>query len=603
MLIYFIFLIYIGISICEPICIENNNFCSRCNNITKLCEKCQKDIFVPDDNGGCVPYKKWILGKGHCLECEENSYLCKICEDRYFPDDNGGCSYTNDCEISYQGECLQCKEGLILVGTDIKICKSLNSEDLKNCDKINNQNGFCESCKEGFYLNAGDKKCIETENCEQSSFGVCNKCTLNYYLDKKDNECKVQNGVFKNCKQTIDGKSCDICDEDYYFNEKGICIDINFCEEEAPYVKCKRCINGYFPTSYGDSCTKDKNCYLGNKDYGFCYQCLSEYYMDFKDGKCKPNREENDFKYCRTADGECYDCVYGTYLGLDNKCSLSRYCAESDKGKCIQCIDNYHLGLDNICTNIDKCIYTDFYGVCTECEDNYYYNRTNKKCELGKENFENCKITNFEGNICEKCKSGFYINKTDHMCYTNTEKNNFYKCGVMSELGNYCIVCDEDYFLGYIDHKCTTIEGCDISENENKCLKCDSDYYCFDAKTGRCEINDQIISEEKLFYYKCNITNKEGNACEICMEGYELKNGLCIDDSHCVEKNEDGKCLKCNTYDDDYVFHCLNSNFDCVETYFDGCEICNNLFDFDNCTKCMEDFELDEKNQCVEINK
>ena len=47
---------------------------------------------------------------------------------------------------------------------------------------------------------------------------------------------------------------------------------------------------------------------------------------------------------------------------------------------------------------------------------------------------------------------------------------------------------------------------------ENNCIKCDSDYYCFDAKTGRCEINDEIILEDKKLYFK---TNKEGNSCEI----------------------------------------------------------------------------------------
>ena len=170
----------------------------------------------------------------------------------------------------------------------------------------------------------------------------------------------------------------------------------------------------------------------------------------------------------------------------------------------------------------------------------------------------------------------------------------------MSENGNYCGVCAENYYLGYIDHKCTTIEGCDISENENKCIKCDSDYYCFDAKTERCEINDEIISEEKKFYFKCNKTNKEGNVCEICMDGYELKKGLCVDNTHCDQKDEDGNCLKCVTYEEDYFYHCLNSNFDCVETYLDVCEKCDNIFDFDNCTKCMEGFELNEKYECKE---
>ena len=570
MLKYILIFIYFKFSILQPVCIETINYCSLCNNITKLCEKCEKDIFIPDLNGGCKPAKKCILGNGHCMECDQDTNLCKSCEDRYYPDEIGGCSYTKECEISFEGECLKCKEGSILVGSDIKICKSLNSEDLKNCEKINTINGLCDSCEEGFYLNSGDKKCIKTENCLKSSFGVCKICSANYYLDK--------------------------------INEEGICIDINYCLKEAPYVKCEKCISGYYRTVYGDSCTKEKNCYLGNKDLGLCYQCESEYYIDFKDGKCKSNREENDFKYCRKADGTCYDCIYTTYLGKDNKCSLSKYCEESDKGKCIQCIDNYHLGLDNICTNVEKCIYTDFYDVCTECEDNYYYNRTSRACELEKENFENCKITTFDGQFCDRCKNDFYLNKTDYLCYSNKEKNDFYKCEYTSYDSTYCSVCEEGYYVGYIDHKCTTMEGCDISENENKCIKCDSDYYCFNAKTERCEPNDEIISEEKKYFYRCNKTNSEGTSCEICIDGYELKNGICVDYLHCVEKDENGKCIKCFTYEEDYYYHCLNDVFECVDTYKDGCAICNNdLFDFDNCTKCMDNFEMNHVNECFEI--
>ena len=32
-------------------------------------------------------------------------------------------------------------------------------------------------------------------------------------------------------------------------------------------------------------------------------------------------------------------------------------------------------------------------------------------------------------------------------------------------------------------------------------------------------------------------TNEEGNSCEICLEGFELKNGICFDDKDCVIKN------------------------------------------------------------------
>ena len=52
------------------------------------------------------------------------------------------------------------------------------------------------------------------------------------------------------------------------------------------------------------------------------------------------------------------------------------------------------------------------------------------------------------------------------------------------------MTCIEYYYLGSIDNKCSTIEGCELSENENKWIQCLDYYYCIDEKTGKCEEND-----------------------------------------------------------------------------------------------------------------
>ena len=149
-------------------------------------------------------------------ECNENDSLCKSCEKGYFTDKNGGCSYTINCEISYKGNCIKCINDYILIGkfdSEIKICKSLNSEELKNCEKINIESGFCEKCLENYYLGKGDNKCIKIEYCYESKFGICQKCKEGYYLDKKEEKYKEKTKIFENCMQTIDSKTCDICDE------------------------------------------------------------------------------------------------------------------------------------------------------------------------------------------------------------------------------------------------------------------------------------------------------------------------------------------------------------------------------------------------------
>ena len=64
-----------------------------------------------------------------------------------------------------------------------------NIEDLQNCNRVNTVNSSCIFCKEGFYLNSGDRKCTQIENCYQSSFGVCQKCREQYYLDKTEKKC------------------------------------------------------------------------------------------------------------------------------------------------------------------------------------------------------------------------------------------------------------------------------------------------------------------------------------------------------------------------------------------------------------------------------
>ena len=147
--------------------------------------------------------------------------------------------------------------------------------------------------------------------------------------------------------------------------------------------------------------------------------------------------------------------------------------------------------------------------------------------------------------------------------------------------------------------KIINIEGCNLSENENKCLACNENY-CLDAKTGKCEPNNEIESENKKIYYRCKRTNANGTACEICKNQYTLNGkGLCIDDSHCIEE-KDGVCQKC--LKDDNNNYCLNNIYGCISIFDRGCLECNNILDFYICTKCLDGYELDHNNQCIEID-
>ena len=600
---YLILYIRFQLILSSPSCTEKTNHCSRCNSVTKLCIKCEKDIYAPDEFGGCKNAQTCLLGENNCKECNEEGKLCKICDEGYFPDQNGGCSYTDNCEVSYEGKCLKCKEDFILIGENfyygegLKICKYINSDDLKYCDEINEEKGNCLSCKEGYYLNSGDKKCSKSLNCYESSFGICNKCNPGYYLNKKDDKCEKEIYTFKHCIETTNNETCDICKDYYYFDKNKRCISINYCDTIDEYGKCQKCKEGYYLTSYGDSCTPEENCFYGDKDLGICLLCEDKYFIDFNDGKCKSNLEENDYKYCLKADeGICKECYYGYYLSEDLKCTSTKYCAESSNGICNLCSNYYYLGLDNKCTYVEHCIYSNSYNECIECEEGFYYERNNSICLVAEDKFQNCK-SGYLDEYCEKCKTDYYINQNDSLCYSNKENDIFYKCIETDLNGEYCIKCEEDYFLGYKDNKCSKIKGCEISENENRCIEC-TEYYCLDLKTGNCIYNYEIDSEEKKFYYRCNRTNEEGTGCEICLDGYELKNGVCVDNEYCIEKDENDYCLKCQNNGDSMF--CLNNVFGCIEIYIDNCVECNDLLDFDSCTKCADGYKLNDYSLCVE---
>ena len=117
---------------------------------------------------------------------------------------------------------------------------------------------------------------------------------------------------------------------------------------------------------------------------------------------------------------------------------------------------------------------------------------------------------------------------------------------------------------------------------------------------GICEYNFEIINKEKKFYFRCNKTNKEGNKCQICENGFILNNnGLCMDINNCVEKDEKGNCIKCKINEN--VYYCLNNDFGCIETYFNDCLECGDILDFDKCTKCIDGYEIGEFGLCYEI--
>ena len=586
---FYIILLFIIKIYSSPLCIDSQNFCYKCNPLTNLCAKCKLDILVPDNNGGCIGAKKCTLGKNYCSECDIEGGLCRKCEIGYYPDKNGGCSYTEHCNISNKGECMECENNFILIGKDfeLKICKNKDIDDFKNCKDIDKEKGICQTCEEGYYLNTGDKKCSRIENCNESIYGNCVSCYIGYFLNKKNNTCLLKINNFLYCKESLDGENCELCDEMTYLDENNTCALSKYCLYSLN-GKCQKCISNYYLSSSNLVCSNEKNCYEADKDIGICTLCESNYFLDTSDYKCKSNQEENDFKYCKKViDGQCTECTRGYILSGDSKCTNTYNCIEAENGKCMLCEKNHYLGLDHKCSNVEHCIYSDNYGICMECEDNYYYHMLNKSCVDAIGDFENCKISG--GFYCSRCKDNYYLNYNDSKCIDNTQIGPFYKCALSDYNSEYCRLCIDGYYLGE-DNKCSLIDFCKESLDENTCIECE-DYYCLDLKNGTCVENDYIYDENIKYYFACIRTNKEGTKCEKCVEGYEVgKDGFCVDVSRCLEE-KDGECLKCTEEENDNGYaYCANKVFGCVESVNDGCLRCDDLLDLYSCTECKEGY-------------
>ena len=594
---------FISISLSSSSCIVNQNNCTKCNWLTNLCISCSpKEIFVPDSEGGCTGNKNCIPGYNYCKECD-NSNNCKTCEIGYYPDEIGGCTYTENCKYSLRGECLLCREDYILIGNAIKLCKYIFSENLMNCEEINYSTGLCNNCSESYYKNSKDNKCIETGNCSLSLYGICKKCDDGYYLDKTDEQCKLKTDNFLHCKETIDGNNCEECDDNYFLASDGNCTNVNYCQNVniSNNFKCIECISGYYLTRHGNVCTNEKNCIEAEQITGNCFSCINSFYLNANSGNCFSNLENNDYKFCKKVfSNTCIECISGYFLGGDNKCSDTEKCAISKNGECQKCNNEYFLDEAKKCHDIKNCKYSSqsYSGyICKECNENYFYNFTSNKCELAQSReFENCLKTDKDGKTCSECKKNYYISIQYNICYNNTEEGPFYKCAKVNDYLNKCIECESGYYLGSRDNLCK-ISDCEVIENGNKCNECNNEY-CLDVKNGICVKNSYPPKEKSQFaFYNCKKTNENGDACQICEESFDVKDGYCFNNEMC-ESYEGGICEKCKgNEDDDY---CLNKNFGCVWTYVSNCLRCDYDLNFNMCTECMEGYVLNEYNECVD---
>ena len=88
-----------------------------------------------------------------------------------------------------------------------------------------------------------------------------------------------------------------------------------------------------------------------------------------------------------------------------------------------------------------------------------------KKCSK----VENCNESAY--GICKICNDGFYLDKNDNKC--NKQVENFINCKLSID-GNKCDECIDEYFLNE-ELKCVNTNYCKVA-NKDKCEECNDGY-------------------------------------------------------------------------------------------------------------------------------
>ena len=152
--------------------------------------------------------------RGDCIECETDYHLINnICKPLAEEKKVMFCKAYNQDQ-----KCIRCKSGFVLVAGHC-----LKFKEVVNCKKqVYYPNGKCLICKNGFYYDEEEKKCISREQ--------------KYFKEKHEQEMEGKSdqgnldeediGFDRNCLlvRNNSDKSCFMCRPNYYMDKKGSCL-------------------------------------------------------------------------------------------------------------------------------------------------------------------------------------------------------------------------------------------------------------------------------------------------------------------------------------------------------------------------------------------
>ncbi|KAL4480165.1 hypothetical protein ABPG74_020681 [Tetrahymena malaccensis] len=577
---------------CYP-CIQN---CDTCQD-SQSCQQCKVGFYAGQD-------KKCIqCASSNCDKCNLKS--CLACSPGFLLQ-NGTCVKCNIpfCDICQDSkQCKQCQAGYNL--DEQKTCQTPKCDT--NCQICNN--GICNTCKEGFYLDSR-QVCQQCDSncaiCDQPKY--CQKCQLGFFLDQ-NKQCKKCSDF---CGQCVDLNSCSQCQEGYKLLNNACVI----CEDHL----------GYFSDNTQKECSKcDSSCQTCKTNSKNCQSCQTGFYLNKSECiKCMQDCNScNDSKTCIQCkegfvfkENTCVDCSSQQGYIFD---STTKQCVQCDsfckncltQKECQVCQQGYVLDLKNKCQKQQQCSQNcqqcNAQQQCEKCDDGYYPD-SKYICQLCDNNCLTCQQTSQN---CIDCKKGYFIdsnkkcNKCSNFCDQCTDLKSCSQCQEGYKLlNNVCVICENNpgYFLDYSQKECSKCDSsCLTCKNNSKnCQSCNEGYYLDKNECIQC-MKD------------CNLC-QDSKTCNQCKEGFEFKDNLCVDCSQqqgYIFDSTTKKCVQC----DIFCKTCFTKNEcrDCQQGYaldtkktcqkqqcVQNCQICNVQ---QQCQKCDDGYYLDDKQQCIKCDQ
>ena len=488
------------------------------------------------------------------------------------------------------------KANFLLILLLFNFLQNASQATIENCLEENSET--CTKCKDKYFQFFHNLFCLSCDDPTYGQIGCEGNCVLNKEGSLSFDEDRCKNGYYYKEGKCIENDDEKECDEGFYKNSDGNCIECQRTDIEGGY--CLSCSEN---TAKYDICYCE-NGYTNTSDPINCMKCPNNCDV------CEPNTEGKL---------ECTKCFYNYALGSDKKCI---YCGDA----CYNC----ELNLDNE-------------PLCLNCNGGFYYEKNG--CQKCPEGCARCKKDN-NNLICIKCNNDYALNQGNNQCQKCYEdniagpgctqclynkKNNYYEC-LKCYLDDYAYITNTYRCLDNRNPESKDLYGClkanfDEAYNKYECSQC-KDGFIFEKDDKRCIKLDEAKLSQNCF--EAEKINKQGEepaySCTKCSNNYslvildskEIKDCFERKDSlaYCFEgKQQNGnnictKCVENAKLSNDNICLCNNGHFgynnlfcykcDDEKYGYPGCRYCfyNLTKEKLDCNECKKGYFKDLNDQC-----